>query len=108
MARRHPEDWAPPTDGFDPKKAAYVVVFEGPPDRAKAGWYLGIAVADEAGYHPLRPGFGPYDDEAGARNHALALNKVLGHDERSAVLVVASSMGAQNRQDAARGRRARR
>jgi hypothetical protein len=75
------------------KDMAYVTLLEGPRDgREKSGWYLGLAVRDEPGYHQLKPGFGPYEGEDDAKVHALSLNTKLGHDEESAFLVVLSSM----------------
>jgi hypothetical protein len=71
----------------------YAPLFEGPDDgREVFGWYLGLAVRNKPGYHQLKPGFGPYRDEGAAREHSRALNEKLGHDEKSALLVILSSM----------------
>jgi hypothetical protein len=72
---------------------AYAAVLEGKREgREVSGWYLGMAVKNEPGYHQLKPGFGPYEGEDDAKAHALELNERLGHDEKSAFLVILSSM----------------
>ncbi len=95
-------------DGHPQRKQdmAYTAVLEGPDEgRSVAGFYLALAKRGEAGYHQLKPGYGPYESEAAARNHALEMNIKLGHDERSASDVVTSSIAAQIKGKRGRGRR---
>lgn len=78
---------------------AYTAVYEGADEgRNQAGWYLGMAVRNEAGYNQLKPGYGPYKDEQAARDHARELNGKLGHDEEKAFEIVGSTIAAQIRQ----------
>jgi hypothetical protein len=74
------------------RRMAYVPVLEGPPDRTVDGWYLGMAVENSPGYHPLRPGFGPYADHAAAITHADEINTKLGYAKEQATEIVISSM----------------
>lgn len=81
-------------DGTD---MAYVPVLEGVEQgRDEPGWYMGVAVRNHAGYHQLRPGYGPYEKYDDAHAFADDLNEKLGHPNRmSAFRVVLSSLGAQ-------------
>jgi hypothetical protein len=73
---------------------AYTSVIEGPEDggRDVTGWYLGLAVRNQPGYHQLKPGYGPYESHEAAEEHADELNAKLGHAGTSAIEVVLSSM----------------
>lgn len=82
-------------------KFAYTTVLEGPDrGRDKSGWYLGLATRDEPGYNQLKPGYGPYKNEKAAREHADELNSKLGLTSEEACLIVLSTIGAQNREEA--------
>ena len=72
---------------------AYVALLEGKREgREKSGWYLGMAVKGEPGYHQLKPGYGPYASKEEVEKHAEELNVKLGHTPLSALEVVLSSM----------------
>lgn len=99
------------SENITAKDTAYTAVYEGPDEgRQTAGWYLGLAVRDEAGYHQCKPGFGPYVNEDGAREHARELNSKLGHSDEQAMAIVTSSIatqvrGSRRRRPAAKRRR---
>ena len=80
------------------EKLAYVAVYE---DRTAstgecAGWYVGLAKENEAGYHQLRPGYGPYPNEKACRASAEQWNAKLGLSPREAIEIVASTIRAQH------------
>jgi hypothetical protein len=72
---------------------AYVAVIETEEQgREKTGWYLGIAVRGEDGYHQLKRGYGPYASKEDADAHAKELNATLGHTPKEASMLILSTM----------------
>ncbi|HYE90778.1 MAG TPA: hypothetical protein VEA38_07160 [Terriglobales bacterium] len=84
------------------KRLAYTVVVGGPGSTDEKPWVLAIAEENEPGYSPITGRYSsPYATQEEGRAIARELNARLGHDERTAMEIVLSSIGAQNR----RGRR---
>lgn len=60
----------------------------------QSGWALGVAVANERGYHPVAgKTFG--DDKANADRWAKGLNQHIGHTDEEAARIVISTMGGR-------------
>jgi hypothetical protein len=76
------------------KVYAFVAVLA--PGRGET-YQLGIAVANEAGYHPVPLHWAHADTMEEMQAEATRLNAEMGLDEGRAALIVASSMCAQNR-----------
>ena len=86
----------PPKPVTPKSDMVYTAILEGKEEgRDQFGWYLGIAKRGERGYHQLKPGFGPYSTQQAARDHAMELNRTLGHDEKSALLIVLGTMSGR-------------
>ena len=71
---------------FQGKTYAYTAVV------AAGGWQLGIAVANEKGYHSISKTF---TEEKEAREWADGLNEHIGLDRDTAIRIVISTMGGQ-------------
>jgi hypothetical protein len=71
---------------FPGKRYAFAEVCEGD------AWKLGVAVANEPGYHPCKRVFKSQDE---AREWADGLNEHIGLDRRAAALIIASTMGGR-------------
>ena len=56
-------------------------------------WQLGVAVANEQGYHPI-PGK-TFDSQSEAKLWAEGLNRHIGRDDDSVMAIIASSMGGR-------------
>lgn len=70
---------------FRGKTYAYVALV------AKRGWQLGIAVANESGYHPI--GGKSFANQQEARKWAERLNEHIGLSDKQAINIVISTMG---------------
>jgi hypothetical protein len=82
------------------KRMAYAVIWlDG------SGWGIGVAVEDEPGYHPVAE-YGPYTSGR-AWKVVDGLNRRLGLDEKTAALIIASSMRGPLPTKRGRGRRRR-
>lgn len=58
------------------------------------GMALGVATANEPGYHPISPSLFCVPDWQDASDEADRLNTLYGHDDEAAARIVASSMAA--------------
>lgn len=82
----------------DGKRVAYHTV------DVAGGWGVTICVEGEAGHRPIKD-YGPYVGRAGllhAEGIVRRLNERLGLDEKTAALIVASTMGKERRRQGAR------
>jgi hypothetical protein len=70
---------------FRGKTYAYVALV------AKRGWILGVAVANESGYHPIEGK--TFDNQQQAREWAEGLNAHIGLSDKAAISIVISTMG---------------
>lgn len=73
----------------DDKRKAYVAVVR------EDGYFLGIAVEGESGYHPMKEGSdhaGDWGDYERVREAAEDLNERLGLSKVDAAIIVASTM----------------
>lgn len=79
---------------IEPRRLAYTAVMIGTTGK----WGLGIAEANVAGYSPIK-GSGPYPTMGEAEADAWHFNERLGLTKQEAFTIVASSLGAQNREE---------
>lgn len=75
---------------FPGKAYAFTAVHEN-------GWKLGVAVANEQGYHPFKH---PFKSQEEAQEWAKGLNEHIGLDERRATRIVCSTMFGGSKYDA--------
>jgi hypothetical protein len=84
---------------FADKAYAFVAVVE------RKGWQLGVAVANERGYHPIAGK--TFSDQADAKEWADGLNRHIGRTDDDVASIVISTMGGVPFRESARdGQRA--
>jgi hypothetical protein len=90
-------------DAVAGKSYAFVTV---PIERGREGVHqpgcnvgLGVAIEDEPGYLQVPVYWCHADSWTEMEAHAAELNRELGHTDEAAAIIIASSMGAQNRRD---------
>lgn len=81
---------------LDPKPIAFVTVILPQEDRVEnLTWGIGIAVANERGYHPIPVGWAAFSSKEAADTSADTANFWLGLDDEEATRIVISTMGGQ-------------